>query len=367
MFVAPAYFGGLPQFYATRDFYEKLLGSRDFTEFYVSTSFPYEEGKVTELADRISTILEKQDKGVYRGILDPNKHYFQDTLDGLFFLLGVLGGLALLLGLLLVYNTINAYIIQQVSQIGIMKAIGARSGQIMLLYLTTIFIFGILSLLVALPIGIFGAWGITSWLISSFGADPGPFSYSPFAIIVMVAITMLAPLLASLIPVISSARVTVREAISTYGLSIKTGLLEKWLAKAQKISRLLLITIGNTFQHKRRVVLLQIALVLSGLMFMSVISMYDSVVYSVQGILFKILNADITMLFDRSYSIDYLEKVTLAYPDVEKVEMWGFGGGNIRLAENEESDDDPQIGLLRCATSDRAIWLPNKARSLVGP
>jgi putative ABC transport system permease protein len=346
MFVQPAYFGGLAQFYVTQDFYEKLLDDHDFNQFYASTSFPYEKEKATELADRISKILKKQDKYVYRIILDPNKHYFQDTLDGLFLLLGILGGVALLLGLLLVYNTINAYISQQVNQIGIMKAIGARTSQVLLLYLTTIFIFGILSLLVALPIGVFGAWGITSWLISSFGADAGVFTYSPLAVYVMIAITILAPLIASLIPVIASSRVTVREAISTYGLSIKTGLLEKWLAKAKKVSRLLLITIGNTFQHKRRVFLLQIALVLSGLMFMSVVSMHDSVVYSIQGILFKILNADITMLFEHPYPIDYLEKVTLEYPDVEKVEMWGFGGGNIRLAKNKESDDDTSIGIF---------------------
>ena len=46
----------------------------------------------------------------FRFITDPNKHFFQDQMDSIFLLLGVLGVLALVLGLLLVYNTINSLI-----------------------------------------------------------------------------------------------------------------------------------------------------------------------------------------------------------------------------------------------------------------
>jgi len=161
-----------------------------------------------------------------------------------------------------------------------------------------------------------------------------------------VTITLVAPLIASFFPVIAGARVTVREAMSTYGLATNTGRIERLLARAKRISRLVLITISNTFRHKRRVVLLQIALVLSGLMFMTVVSVRDSVVYTVRDVLFDILNADITMLFERSYRIDYLEEVTLNHPEVQAVEMWGFGGGNIRPAGKEASEDDESLGLF---------------------
>lgn len=346
MFVQPAYFGGTAQFYVTQEFYKKLLDESGYNQFYVSTDFPYEEAKATELADRIQEKVESMGYGTYRFLLDPNKHYFQDTLDGLFSLLGALGGLALVLGLLLVYNTINAYIVHQTDQIGIMKAIGARTRQVLGLYLTTILIFGMLSLIVALPIGIFGAWGITSWLIGSFGADVGDFDIDTGAVVVMVLITLLAPLLASLIPVISGARVTVREAISTYGLSSKAGLIERMLSRAKRISRMLLLTISNTFRHKQRVLLLQVALVLSGLMFMSVVSMRDSVVYTIRDVMFDILNADITMAFDRFYRIEYLEQVTLAHPRVQAVEMWGLFNGTIRPAGQDATEDDEQLSLF---------------------
>lgn len=279
-------------------------------------------------------------------ILDPNKHFFQDTIDGIFFLLSVLGYVSLVLGLLLVYNTINAIISQQVDQIGMMKAIGASTWHVLRLYLINILAYGFLALLLALPAGIFGGWAIASWMITSFGADPGPFQISTPAAITMAVISFLAPLLASLPPVFSAARVTVREAITTYGLSVKAGLLEKIIANAKSISRLLLITISNTFRHKRRVLLLQISLVISGLMFMVVVSVRDSVSYTIRDVIFEILNADITMIFDHPQRIDRMEALTLRYPGISEVEMWGLWGAKIRPANKPSSEDDKSATLL---------------------
>jgi putative ABC transport system permease protein len=346
-FTQPAYFGGTAQFYSSIDYFEKLIGNRDFNQVYVrDTNDIYDEEFTTAVADLVQDKLEQQGKGVGRLITDPNKHFFQDQMDGIFFLLGVLGFLSLILGLLLVYNTINSIISQQIDQIGVMKAIGARTWQILRLYLAMIFAYGFLALLIAVPLGIFGAWAVTSWLINSFGADPGEFAISRTAIIVMAVIALISPLLAAIIPVLSGSRITVREAISTYGLTTDTGLIEKLLAKAKRISRLIIITISNTFRHKRRVILLEIALVISGLMFMMVVSVRDSVVYTIKDVMFTILNADITMAFEDNHRITYLEEITLAHPAVKKVEMWGFSGGSVRPAGQKASDDDEEISLF---------------------
>jgi len=348
-FVQPAYFGGTVQFYATRDRYGELVGNRDFTRIMAAAA-EYDEEVVTAIANRIQDKLERQGRdswGVQPGrIIDPNEHVFQDSMDGIFFLTGVLGLLALLLGLLLVYNTVNANIAQQVDQIGIMKAIGARTGQIFRLYLTNVLIYALLALLVALPLGMIGAWGITNWLVVSFTGESVEFVFSPSATVAQVFIALLAPLLASLIPIFSGARVTVREAISTYGLSTKAGLLERTLAKIKRIPRLMALTITNTFRNKWRVVLMQIALVLSGLIFMMVLSVRDSVVYTVRDILFSILNYNVAFVFEDSERIDHIEALTLAHPDVKAVEMWGLTGGTIRLASEPETEDDEGITMF---------------------
>jgi putative ABC transport system permease protein len=341
----PALFGGTAQFYAAPEFYEELVGNLDFGQVLVRAG-EYEETATTELADRLQDKITKMEKSSGRMVLDPNKHFFQDQLDGVFSLLGILGTLSLVLGLLLVYTTINAVISQQVNQIGVMKAVGARTSQVLALFLFTVFIYGVLALVVALPLGIFGGWAISSWLVNSFGADVGPFEVSVEAIVVMVLISLLAPMLAAMFPILSGARITVREAITTYGLSGKTGLVERLLNRARRISRLLLLTISNTFRHKGRVILLQISLVISGLIFMMVVSVRDSVVYTIRDVLFSILSADATYLLEESERISYIEDLSLQHPEVEAVEVWGFANVTIRPKGQPESDDDEGVFLF---------------------
>lgn len=345
-FQQPAAFGGTAQFYASREEYERMVGNLDYGQILIQGAFPYEEKRAGELADVIQERLEKEQHDTGRFVTDPNKHFFQDSMDGLFFLLGILAVLALILGLLLVYNTINSIILGQVDQIGVMKAVGARRGQVARLYLVLVLIYGLLSLVVALPMGVLGGWAVSQWLTSSFGADPGGFEIDPQAVIVVTIVALLAPLLAALAPIWSASRITVREAISTYGLNTNTGWIEKLFARAVRISRLFIVTVSNTFRHKGRVVLLQIALVLSGLVFMMVISVRDSVVYTVKDVLFAILNANVTMIFDDAQRIDYVEALTRQYPGIKDVEMWGFASAKLRVRGQEATDDDETATLL---------------------
>ena len=273
-------------------------------------------------------------------ITSPEKHALQDIIDGLFLILGIMAVLTLLLGLLLVYNTINAIIRQQIDQIGIMKAIGARTRQVLRVYLMMVLIYGILSLFVALPLGALGAYGLSSFLLSSFNITPGPFTISPTAILVQIFICLLTPLLISLIPIFAGARITVRDAISEYGLSTQGGVLLRWLTKIQRLSRIVLLMITNTFRNKGRVVLTQVTLVGSGLIFMMVMGAQDSVRYTFNDILFDILKYNVTLRFEEPERIDQIEPLTLNYPNVEAVEMWALEQATIRVAGQPESNDD---------------------------
>ncbi len=343
--VQPATFGGTAQFYVDQEFYEYLIGDKNFGRVMVKAPV-WNEDAIILLADRIEDRIQKMGSETGRFITDPNKHFFQDQMDGLFFLMGVLGIFSLILGLLLVYNTINSIIASQTDQIGVMKAIGARTGQITRFYLTLVMIYGILALLVSLPLGILGAWGISSWLVGSFGSDLGEFQIDQQAILVQMAISLFAPLLVALVPIFNAARITVREAISTYGLATSTGLLERMLTKIKFISRLLMLTISNTFRHKWRVVLLQLALVMSGLVFMMVVSVRDSVVYTVKDVLFSILNTNITMVFENPERIDHLELLTLSQPTIKAVEMWGLTNATVRPSGMVYSKDDKEVLVM---------------------
>jgi putative ABC transport system permease protein len=107
-----------------------------------------------------------------------------------------------------------------------------------------------------------------------------------------------------------------------------------------------MITISSTFRHKGRVILLQFALVLSGLVFMMVISVRDSVVYTIKDVLFSILDTNITLLFEDAERIDHVESLTLDFPGIKAVEMWGLTNASIRPKGAESSDDDEQTATM---------------------
>ncbi|UCH59679.1 MAG: FtsX-like permease family protein [Anaerolineales bacterium] len=343
--IQPAYFGGMLQLYTTNDNFDELVGVEGFNQILVSAP-EYEEGAVTDLANRLQERLEKQGYDSNRMIIDPDEHIFEPQMDGIFLVLTILGFVSLGLGLLLVYNTINVLVTQQVNQIGVMKAVGASTWHILRLFFVSVFIYGFLALLLALPLAIYGAWSITTWLSNNFGADIGSFQVSQPVIIQVVLICLVAPLLSSVIPIISGARITVREAISTFGLSTNTGLIERALRRVRFISRLILITISNTFRHKRRVIFLEFGLVLSGLMFMAVVAVREAVEYTTRDVFFSILNADITLVFETPQRFNYIEDLTLIHPEVKALEMWGLANPTIRPAGQPASEDDESISLL---------------------
>lgn len=343
--IQPPGFGGSAQFYATRERLGDLIGDRSFNRVLAVASH-WDEAWVTGVADEMQDKLEAQ--GVESGgfappngqrLTSPDKHFFQDVMDGIFFILGVMAVFALILGLFLVYNTIAAAIRRQIDQIGIMKAIGADTGTILRIYLVNVLAYGVLALVVALPLSMVGASALGGFLLDAFDAE-GRFVVSSSAIAAQVAVALLSPLVASLLPVLSGARVTVREAIRSYGLDGGAGLLERLLAKLQFIPRVISLTIGSTFRHKQRVVLTQITLVLSGVIFMTVMGAREASVYTFAELLPEVLTFNVDFRLEDRERIGRVEALTLAHPGVERVELWGWDDATVRPAGRPESNDD---------------------------
>jgi putative ABC transport system permease protein len=93
-----------------------------------------------------------------------------------------------------------------------------------------------------------------------------------------VAVGLLVPLLAALVPVWRGVRVTVREALATTGITDRfgRGRLDRLLRDLRGLSRPTLMSIRNTFRRKGRLALTLAALSLGGAIFMSVFSVRSS-------------------------------------------------------------------------------------------
>src|SRR5512145_2175926 len=99
-----------------------------------------------------------------------------------------------------------------------MKALGGSTGVIVRVYLAGVLVYGLLALLVSLPLGAWGAFNASRYFLGIFNIDHNTFQLSPSALAVQVAAAVGVPLIAALIPVFRGALITVREAIASYGL-----------------------------------------------------------------------------------------------------------------------------------------------------
>jgi putative ABC transport system permease protein len=108
--------------------------------------------------------------------------------------------------------------------------------------------------------------------------------------------------------------------------------LERLLAGVQRLSRLVLLTLNNAFRNRGRVIVTQLALVVSGLIFMMIMTVQDSVAYTFGDLIFSILKFNVSLQFEEPERMQEVERLTLAYPGVKNVEMWGYAGAKIRPA-----------------------------------
>jgi putative ABC transport system permease protein len=341
-------------FFTSRERFTQLTGETG-SGLILATIPHYSDARVKAAADLIQHELEKQGIEVNPAISAPggfktrtsrpDQFTNQDALDTIFLTLTVLAVAMLILGLFLVYNTINAVITQQVNQIGMMKAIGARFGQILLIYMSLVWVYAGLALLLAVPLGALGAHGLRVIMIHRFGMLPGPFEIAPAAVAVQVVVALLFPLLVAILPVYLGARVTVREALTTYGLGNASSWLDRLLVKLHFIPRLASLTLGNTFRNKKRVLFTQITLIGAGVMFMMVMNMRATLTYTFGEALLSIFQANVLLDLEDEARIQQLETLARTDPDVTVVEVWGAAKGTARLRGQPESNDDSDVNL----------------------
>jgi len=331
------------QLYTTRERFSELTGEENFNIIRTrDVVFDLAAQQQTDLLmrDHLDNLeIDSSGRGGPFGdrVVDPQTHPIQNMIDAILLMMGVVGVLTIILGLFLVYNTINAIMLEQVKQIGLMKAIGGRAGQILWIYLSASLIYGLLASLVAIPLAAIGAHYLTLFVLGLLNFEPGPFTIDLRAAQIQVGVAVLSPLAASLFPIVAGVRLTVREAISSYGLEGAVGLVDRLVARMHRVPYTLLLTLGNTFRNKKRVFFLEMMLVGSGFIFMMVMGVRDSVTYTFTEELAAIHNYQVTLAFDNPERIRRIEALALSQSNVETVEMWRVNRADVRPASQAKA------------------------------
>ena len=252
-----------------------------YGSFFVRVT-PYSADYAKDVATLIKDRLAKQNIGVATFVYqDPDRHWGRAFMDGFTLVQQVLAVIAVLMGAVLVYNTLSNQITQQTNQIGILKAIGARSNTIAGLFLVSTFIFGLLALILALPLGALVAYGVAGYFLNLFNIDFSTFQFSTKAVVLQVVAALVTPVLAGVVPIAQAAALTVRQAIASYGLGGTFGSSridravdrfgERWLPSHYATA------LGNMFRRKGRLLMTEIVLVTAGSAFLMVMGLNSSI------------------------------------------------------------------------------------------
>jgi putative ABC transport system permease protein len=325
-FVPPPQFGGEAVFFTDAEGMVYFgVEEGEFSELRIRVT-PYSLDLSKEIATEIKDRLGKEDIAVAVTFYqDPEKHWGGAIMDGILLVFRVLALVSLAASVVLVLNTLNAIITQQIDQIGIIKAIGGTTGTIIRIYLTVVLIYGLLALLIAFPLSSLVAYGMTRQFLNYFNIDYEVFQISTRATIYQVISSIIVPLLAALLPVMNGATTTVREAISSYGLGGgKFG--SSWLDRfVERLGQRLLsasyaMALGNMFRRKGRLILTQVTLITAGTMFLMVMCLSASVSLTLDNE-FARNDYDTALFFEDEERIDRVVALAKSLDGVETAEV----------------------------------------------
>jgi len=244
-------------------------------------------GEATPSRDRDAIVAVANDVGAWlereRGLTireiqipKPYAHPHQWQADALLLSLLAGGAAALVLSTMLVANMLNNLFTQQIPQIGIMKAIGARSGRIGRLYLAmTLIVAGAATLLALAPAILLGRVAVENFL-GFLGIEPASLSAPWWTYGVVLAVGLGLPPLMALIPLVRTSRTTVRAAIDHHGLGSKSSAATRVLAGLGRIPGLdrgLLMALRNTIRRPARFLLAVGLLATAGMVFVAGMSL----------------------------------------------------------------------------------------------
>lgn len=310
--------------YITRATLSRLGEPDELGELRITLSEPAAdaasiEAKVTE----VSASLRALGHTVLRArVPPPGKHPHQNQMMGVLFLMLAFSVMALILSAILVATSVAALLSRQVREIGVMKTVGARSGQLARLYLVLMAALGGSSVLLALPLGIFGARSLAGMSATMLNLSVASQAIPWWVFAVQVAAGVVVPLLAAALPVSQASRMSVREAIDRHGAR-QPGPRRSWgaaLAERAWLSRVSLLALRNAFRRRTRTALTIALLAAGGAMFMTALNVsrgWDRIVDRV----YENRSYDVEVRLNAPADVaDTLRRV----PGVRTVEAWGY-------------------------------------------
>lgn len=254
----------------------------------------------------------------------PNQHPHQWQLTVVLLMLGTFGVAAVLLAAVLVAAIVSAMLAEQVRQIGILKAVGARTSQIAAMYTLLPALVGALAAVVAfVPTALLGR-GLSAVIAELLNLDLIDQSIPLYVFGLELAAGIILPVVVSLVPIVRASRVTVRQAIDDYGTGPQGGRvagLDRRLAGIRGLSRPTLLSLRNTVRRPGRSLLTVAMLAFGGAVFLTGVNTIEAWNSTIdRGLGYR--HYDLELRLPQPSSSALIVSTIGAVPGVASVEAW---------------------------------------------
>ncbi|HMQ35588.1 MAG TPA: FtsX-like permease family protein, partial [Chloroflexaceae bacterium] len=318
----PAVIAGQAFGYITFDTLEWLGGPGGYNQLaFVVAGDRADEAHIRAVAADVERLLKRGGREVLNtDVPTPLQHPVELILPTMFAIMTTIGTLALVTSTFLIINTIGAILTQQTRQIGVMKAIGARAGQIGGMYFVLAAGFGLLALLIAAPLSALGSLLLARFLGGQLNVDIAGLTMPPEVLLIELGAALLVPVVAAAMPIRAVIRRPAREALAgDTAAPVGQGPLDRLIAGVRGLGRPTRLALRNTFRRKGRLARTMAALSLGGAVFVAAMTLRAS--------LFATLDAsiasqryDVEVQLSRPYRAERVTGPTMAVPGVTSVE-----------------------------------------------
>ena len=264
--------------YMTMETYALLGAPPIFDELRILVAGTPDQAAIDAKAVELAQALKADGATVHEVKAPPvgqHPHQGQISISLAMFL--ALAVLSLVLAAILVAAVLAASLARQSREIGIMKAVGARSGQIATMYVAALALLGAGAALVAIPLASPLAVGLATVMgnTMNFTITSGAIPLWVYATVVGAAIAM--PVAAGLGPILRASQITVREALSTTGQQAapRIGAVARVLSRLAGRGITMRLAVRNTLRRRGRVILTVTLLATGGALFVGALSVRD--------------------------------------------------------------------------------------------
>lgn len=313
---------GLPTLYVHATVIRGILDISGSNQLNIRSA-PHADPQI--VAREVTMLLDR--RGIQHGaprLRAPESYPGKRELDALFALLYLFAALGLLLSGFLVANTLSALVAESTREIGIMKAMGATSWQVLFTYLVAALMYGVAGTAVGLVAGTALGYVLLRVLGEVANLVPG-LMIEPVALALGTTVGIGLSLVGGLIPAWQAARISVQRTLTSYGISQRYGRsaidrLARRLTAILHGAPLAAMAIRNLARRKARA-LVTIAVVALAVAALLAASATDMSVARTIGDIFGIYTADAWAIFRRG-SNQALAQNLRGVPGVTHVEGW---------------------------------------------